>query len=126
MTKDEAKKIFKKWTTNLGLDDWNLTLEFRDINRKQPNESEYADGLSNCNPMYKQAVITLDSNSMAKMTEEVIVHELVHCLTAETHDYIDRNFSDQEKIIKWFDYFNERQTTTIARILVRINKDHGK
>lgn len=111
MTKKQIIKKTREYQSLLGLDNWNIKVEFKKNKNKNVNGTCYPDS------RYLQALIEYNENSLRNIEDQTIIHELVHCITAEIVGYAEANSGGDE----WLDYFNERITSEITHIILRLN-----
>ena len=83
-----AKAALTKWQRLLHLDDWNVTLEFKDI----PELEQSCDARTS----EKRATITLMSKLPTDEIEHTVAHELFHCILWAENDEFDQFLDDME------------------------------
>jgi len=114
MTKPQIIKRLSYWKSILGLDNWEIEVAFE--KDKDTEEGE----LGRCTPdsSYFSAFIVFNPKRLRDVNDNVIVHELLHCLTSEMKSYMVEN----GKKDSWTTFFDERLVSQLASIIVRLNK----
>jgi len=84
-SKSDLDKIIKKYSTKLNLSDWDITL----ILSKEIDDGKGNIGTCRSSHTYKWAIITIykDAFRPIENIEEIICHELCHCLTDPLYVY---------------------------------------
>ena len=116
MNEKQTLKCVEKWRDKLYLGEWEINVTFEDIKASADNEYFKADGKSDIRQRYLVAHLVFQEGQ--DVSEEVVVHELVHILTAELGGYAFTNDPRASEKENWADYFSERLVTRITRILM--------
>jgi len=122
ITKDKRERIIKKvkdYQQCLGLGHWELNILFSPI--KVKGIKGIVAGQCDCNSRYLLADITFNSK-LDNIHDETIIHELCHCILAEMQGYCESNGLKDN----WTQYFNERATSHISNMFVKIIKSKLK
>lgn len=119
MTKKEATARVNYWVRLMGMDNFLLDVSFDKNKTVHLNGmDQYEAASSRTNPAYKISMINIDPRTLLKeksMIDEVIVHELLHCLHSQYDAYLikeDRNA----------DYFREQTVCELSRIVLRLHE----
>lgn len=112
-------KLFDKLQDHMLLKEWNFTLRF------VAQDGSSIAGINDCSGPYLQSVITFDVGILDRAYREkngnfitmVIAHELAHCLTQPSWDYMRDLASEREK--PFVDSLNETLTQRIANCIMR-------
>ena len=111
MTKKEIHRKVEDWITILGLGHWSISIVFDEPkvakNIGSYEEMAFCDAL----PQYLTATIHFRPSKLKYINEDDIIHELLHCVTAEFVGYANANKKDKV----WLDYFNEKLVSHLTQ-----------
>jgi len=113
--KKTMRGYLKKWTPRLGLDRWNLLANWHWANRKAIASHQLIGAEASPSWPYMTGVIDFYLPDLAQYDpddlEEVVVHELVHFVTAEGWTNDDACNQNQERVV-----------TELARAFIRVDR----
>lgn len=116
INKTQVRKWLKKWQKKLWLGEWDIQTTFEDIKHEKETKHYQSDGKAEVQQQYLSAHLTFDNNT--EVTEEVVLHELLHILTAELSGFsLAQEGKDKEDT--WTEYFDDRLVTRLTRILLK-------
>lgn len=124
MTKDKIRKRVGYWMGELGLHNWRILVKFEKV--RHPKEKSKPSrmigvAVTSADPQYKDASITFRSDGLAHVDDEVIIHELLHCLTSNFRGYIIANVLKSKQEL-WLDFYEEQLVSELSRIMIRIKE----
>lgn len=123
-TKDNHKRRIEElvsyWAGLLGLHNWELNIRYEDVKSENIDAPEDGVGYCDADPKYMSAAIVFDLNRLEVVSDEVVVHELLHCIQSEVDGFVSRHISKNDG--DQYDYYNEKQVAIIARVIVRANR----
>lgn len=119
MTRTQLCKLVDKWQDKMGLQNWEITIYFKDYSKNKYKNSYYsvmATTLSN--HQYKLGSIYFNPKDLDIIDESVVVHELLHLLLSPLVETARKDKKNKDDA----DYFNEQIVSELERILMRVNK----
>lgn len=125
MTRLQIKKRVKHWQKLLGLENWSIDCTFESTPKVRKDRQWVGVAFANTQSSYMECTINFLPGKLKLIDETVIVHELLHSLTAELTGYIRANIPDP-KTETWTNYFEERLVSQIERIILRSIKEAKK
>lgn len=116
MKKDKILKRLWVWQQALGLINWDIKVYFK----KQPDSKwatkEYEQiAKTTSHPQYKLGSIYFNPRILDQVDDNVIVHELLHCLMSPLIATACENSKDPESV----EYYNEMVVSELDRIITR-------
>lgn len=121
MNKQKIIKRVSYWRKVLGMENWDIHIYFKDIKRKEDNETFEGGAKTICEPAYLMATITFRPKFVKRISDQDIIHELLHCLVSELAGYYRAN--NIKSADKWITYFEERTVSQLTEIILRVNKN---
>ena len=122
--KIDRKKIIKRvefWQSRMGMANWDIGITFENI--KYAFETDQFKGVARTEleSRYKIATIAFSIKELHLVDDNVIIHELLHCLLGEIIGYTRSNVDKEQhdKADDWIQYFEEKTISEIERILMR-------
>ena len=112
--KAQVLKWVKKWKDRLWLDEWDIVVTFEDIKHEKETKHYFSEGKSEVQQQYLTAHLTFAND--IKISEETVLHELLHILTSELSGFSYANEGNEKN--SWTDYFDDRLVTRLTRILL--------
>jgi hypothetical protein len=115
VNKKQVNTWLKKWQTKLWLGEWDIQVTFEDIRHSKETEHYQSEGKAEVEQQYLSAHITFAED--VDITEDVVLHELLHILTSELSGFsLAQEGTDKKDT--WTEYFDDRLITRLTRILL--------
>lgn len=114
MKKREIEKLVSDWITILGLGHWDISISYNQP-KKLVAQGDYEEhGSCSSNENYLTATINFPPSKLKGVDESVVIHELLHVVTAGLTGYVVANMGKD----KWLDYFNEQMTSHLTKAFI--------
>lgn len=122
--KERVRAVFDRWRNVLGLDEWHVTLNYRDgeFVKGDGSPSALALGLTNVDWEYRRATIDFRCDLMTEQDDDeleyCVVHEAMHVLLNGQRAVREAN-SAGAVYVEYERLFEEHTATTLARAFIR-------
>lgn len=127
MTKAAIIKKVEYWKTKLGLNNWQIDVQYCDPEYPHPNKRFVGIAKIHTQPTYKIATISIDPKKLGWIDSSVLLHELLHCHFAALVSYMRNNIDPKkhDKVEGWLEFFEEGAVSELERVLLRLHKKNG-
>lgn len=120
---DRVHELIKQYRSIMGLDPWVLH-----VVRVEHQEGDPEAHKASCTAQseYRQAALTFDFNRMetGDDLEEIVLHELAHCLTHPLEHVADTLAGDNPILQEWVRHNTERTVTDIGEAFLRFARQY--
>ncbi len=125
MTKKQIKQRTKFWQKKMGLDNWDIVVVFKNWRWSKDEESFKGVARTQAESSYKIGTITFVPKYLNQIEDQVIIHELLHCLMSGFVGFCNANLDRKlnSKVDDWSTYFEEQTISELERVIYRLYKN---
>jgi len=117
MKKENIKKLVKKYQTRFGLDNWDIQVKFKLLEKRTKKKTFVTTAEMDCDVEYLMATLTFNTDMLHKVGGNDIIHELIHIVLSEYRRFCKQHIN--EKHYDGISYLEEKATVTLERIFLR-------
>jgi len=114
---DRIREVFEDYRELMGLHRWVIRFA-----NGRPDDLDPCKGACLAMPEYREATLVFDLERFetGDDIEEMVVHEMVHCLTWEIVHVAEVLAMDDPRLKEWVRFTEERHTTDLAEAFIRL------
>ncbi len=126
MTQKEILKRVTYWQEKLGLINWEVSVAFEPVN--YPKETDKFAGIAktHVNTTYKIATVFFEPKFLKLVNDNIVVHELLHCLLGEFSGYTNTLHHKNQRDLDRMEHYEEQLVSEIERIILRMYRLRNK
>lgn len=112
MTKQEFTKSLEKWKQILGLNNWDIVVDYNEYNSAKNTFRTVL--ITDTHPEY--CLAELKVKDLKNVDDKDVLHEMLHVLISEFADYAyDQTTGDKKRLL----YSEERIVSQLANLILR-------